>query len=637
MPDDHATNLADRTRSALTRRGGVVGAGLVLVAMTLLAYLPATTAGYIWDDDYYVYDNPTLKDAGGLGRIWLEPGATPQYYPLVHSTYWIEYRMWGAKPGGYHVVNILLHGLGAVLLWRLLSRLAVPGAWVAAAVFAVHPINVESVAWITERKNTLSGVFYLASALAFLGWRLPRGPETRGSPWRYLAALVFFLCALLSKTVTASLPAALMLVLWWKSGRITMRDVRALAPLVVLGIAFGAMTVWMERQTVGAVGAAWDHTLLERCLIAGRALWFYAGKLVFPSPLVFVYPRWHIDAGQWWQYLFPAAAVAVVVALWLARRRIGRGPLAAVLFFAGTLVPALGFFNVYPMRFSYVFDHFQYLAGIGIVTLIVGAGFAAATRLGAQGRAAAAGGSALILVVLGMLTWRQSFIYADEETIWRDTLARNPEAWIAHTNLGFIRMNQGRLAEAIDHSRASLRIYPDGADANANLGIALHLTGDHAEALEHLRAALRGKPTNIQAHYFAALALVWLGRPDEAIEHLREAIRINRRWPAPLMAAAWILATHADEAIRQPDEAVRLALAAAALRENEDSRTLDTLAAAYAAAGQFDRAAEAATRALGIARAAGDVQHADEIRARLALYERGQPYRMPAANPFMDP
>ncbi len=251
--------------------------------------------GFIWDDDDYVQDNPTLRSLAGLGQIWFQPGATRQYYPLVHTTYWLEYRLWGLDPTGYHVVNVILHALSAVVVWRILSRLQVPGAWAAAALFALHPVHVESVAWITERKNALSGAFYLSAAWAYLRYEAARRPR-----W-YGAALVLFAAALLSKTVTCTLPAALLLVLWWKGQTPMRRPAVALGPFFVLAVAMSAVTVWMERHSVGAWGPEWDLSLVERGLIAGRALWFYAAKLLVPLDLAFIYLRWAIDATAIWQ------------------------------------------------------------------------------------------------------------------------------------------------------------------------------------------------------------------------------------------------------------------------------------------------------------------------------------------------
>jgi hypothetical protein len=386
---------------------------ILLPALTLLAYLPVWHAGYIWDDDFYVRNNWTLHDLNGLKHIWFDTEATPQYYPLVHTTFWLEYHAWKLDPAGYHIVNVVLHALGAILFWRVLKLLALPGAWLAAALFALHPVNVESVAWITERKNVLSLVFFCAAAWAYLRFTAESQSQNRRRAW-WCAALLLFVCALLNKTVACSLPPVLLLERWWKKNRLETGDVLPLVPFFIIGLGMGLHTAWLEKHHVGASGAEWSFSLAERCLIAGRALWFYAGKLVWPAPLTFIYPRWQLDAGVWWQWLFPAAALAVVTALWLARKRIGRGPLAAFLFFAITLFPALGFVDVYPFRYSFVADHFQYLACLGPLALAAAGielGLARMTKQTAVPRTIII---VALLASLGTLTWHQCGMYADE-------------------------------------------------------------------------------------------------------------------------------------------------------------------------------------------------------------------------------
>lgn len=514
--------------------------GVLIVLLTLLVYVPAITGGFIWDDDFYVTGNETLRSAGGLLRIWAEPGAVPQYYPMVHTTYWLEYRLWGLDPYGYHLVNVLLHAAAAVLLWILLRRLSVPGAWFAAMVFALHPINVESAAWITERKNVLSAVFYLASLLAWCRWagltdparpkrRTPglsaRPPMPHGP--LYAAALALFLCALLSKTVTFSLPAAALLLAWWRRGRIAKGDVLPLVPFFAAGIAAGALTLWMEVEHVGASGAEWSLTLLQRLLLAGRVLWFYAGKIFWPLEHCFVYPRWEIDTGAWWWYLFPLGALAAIAACWLLRRRLGRGPLAALLYYAGTLFPALGFLNVYPMRYSWVADHFQYLAGIGLIVLACGwaAARLAEARPGVRRAGVVAG--MLVIALLGTLSWRQGHAYADRETLWRDTLAKNPGAWIAHNNLAGLLTESGRFGEAIEHYREALRLRPGDADVHANLGLALAGAGDLDEAAAEYRLALAADAENAGLHARLAELEEERGELEQAAAHYREALRLE--------------------------------------------------------------------------------------------------------------
>ncbi|HUN82375.1 MAG TPA: O-GlcNAc transferase, partial [Phycisphaerae bacterium] len=323
--------------------------GLVIAISTFAAYGPALFGDFIWDDDSYVSENKAVTSPGfsGLTSIWTDYTATPQYYPLVFTSYWIEYRLWGLHTPGYHITNIALHVFSAILLGRLLTRLRVPGAWLAAAVFALHPVNVESVAWITERKNALCGLFYILSLSAYVRFAALDTGEFPPNPrvGTYLLCMLCFIGALLSKTVTASLPAVILLLIWWRRGRVSRMEAATLVPMFVVGAALGLFTAWLEKHHVGAVGHEWKLTLLDRFLIATRAPWFYASKIVWPWSLAFIYDRWQIDSRQAWQYLFPIATILTLGVLWLARRRIGRGPLLIALCLIGTLFPALGFFN----------------------------------------------------------------------------------------------------------------------------------------------------------------------------------------------------------------------------------------------------------------------------------------------------
>ena len=501
----------------------------LLLLLTAAAYWPALRCGFVWDDNTYVTDNLTLRSLHGLRRIWFEPGATLQYYPMVFTSFWIEYHLWKLQPFGYHLVNILLHALNAVLLWRVLRRLNIPGAWWAAAIFAVDPVTVESVAWITERKNVLSCLFYLLAVSAFFRFRpLTDGATARPWDWRfYPLVLGLFLCALFSKTVTCSLPAALLLVVWWKTGRVQKRDAAAMAPLFVFGAGLGFVTAWLEKNLAGADGAEWTLSLQQRCLLAGRVLWFYAGKLFWPHPLIFIYPHWEIDARAAWSYLFPLAALGVVAALWLLRKRLGTGPLVAVLFFAGTLVPALGFVDVYPFRFSFVADHFQYLASMGLFALVVGACATISRQAGQAGRNLAVATGAATLLGYGLLTWNQTHVYRNVETLWRDTLAKNLSAWIAQNNLGVALQDRGKEAEAQVHYEEALRLKPDYIEAHNNLGNVLVDFNRVPEAIGLYREAIRLEPNYADTHYYLGNALASQGKFDEAIAEYEQALRLR--------------------------------------------------------------------------------------------------------------
>ena len=502
---------------------------LVLGVITFIAYESVLRDGFIWDDNSYVTQNHALRSLDGLRRIWSEPRSSPQYYPLVFSSFWVEYHLWGGQPLGYHVVNILLHSLNAFLLWRVLLRLNVPGAVLAALIFALHPVQVESVAWITERKNLLSTAFYLLAMLAYFRFRPLTEDAAIGSrDWRfYLLAIALFLGALLSKTVACSLPAVILLLTWWKKGRIEKPDVVALSPMFAIGAVLGMVTVWLETKHVGASGAEWSLSFVQRCLLSGRALWFYAGKLFWPHEFTFIYARWEIDPRSWWQYLYPLAALAVLTSLWVFRRRIGRGPLVAACAFAITLFPALGFFDIYPFRYSFVADHFQYLASAGLIALVVSGVTTNYERIEQPSRQVGAVVIAVALVILGTTTWRQGRIYLGVETLWRDTLAKNPDCWMAWNNLGSVLFGEGKSGEAIAHYEQALRVNPNVAEAHYNLGTALFQMGRVKDAIGHYEQAIRLKANFAEAHSSLGIALVSQGKSGQAITHYEQALTIN--------------------------------------------------------------------------------------------------------------
>lgn len=589
------------TSSETARPYGVAIASLLLALATWIAYLPATRAGFIWDDDDYVVENQTLRDGSGLRRIWLDPSATPQYYPLVHTSFWLEYQLWGLEPSGYHMTNIFIHMLNAMLLWRLLLRLSIPGAWLAAVIFAVHPVHVESVAWITERKNVLSGCFYLLSLHAFVrhwdftqptGDAAAREKASRRQRWLwYLAANVCFVAALLSKTVTATLPAVILVMIWWKQGHIPLRKSIGLLPMFLVGIGFGLVTVWLEKFQVGASGIDWELSLVERCLIAGRAVWFYAGKLVWPAPLIFTYPRWEIDASQLGQYAYPLLAIVVIAGLWWKRSQIGRGPLAAVLLFVGTLFPALGFLDVYPMRFSYVADHFQYLASIAVIALIVSSITLWGTRRFEDRLMPLKAIGLCVVLMLMALTWRQTLIYEGLETLWRDTLDKNPSSFLAHNNLGALLNRRGDYEEAESHIREAMRLKPGFVDSIVNMGKAREGQGDIDGAMRYYRQALEVEPDFAPALNGLGAMHGAKGDMQAAESWFRKAVRANPDYAAARINLAMIYSGRNDH------QAAIAELQGVLQTDPENALAREQLINAYVASGQFDKA-EAMLQAL---------------------------------------
>jgi tetratricopeptide (TPR) repeat protein len=530
-------------RSARTRPSTLEP--IALLFATLLAYYPAWHGGVLWDDNAHL-TRPELQSTVGLWRIWFDIGATQQYYPVTHSAFWFMHRLWGDATIGYHLVNIVLHVSSAWLVAVILRRLDVPGAVLAAVLFALHPIQVESVAWMTELKNTLSGLYYLGAGLFYLRF------DERRRTTDYVAALLLFVVALLTKTVAAMLTPALLVVFWWKRGRIDLRrDVRPLVPFFVLGMSAGLVTAWFERSLNGARGIEFQLGPLDRLLIAGRAIWFYALKLLWPARLSFIYARWEIDRTAWQQYLYPTAVAGVLTIGWLVRNK-SRAPLAAALIFCGTLMPALGFFDVYPFRYAFVADHFQYLASIALFAAFSAAVITALERGAIGGRRVELACCLVLGIPLSTLTWNQSRQYTDENTLYRATLERNPACWLCHNNLATPLLHGSRtdLDAAIDHLRESLRINPLDAEAHNNMGGAYQRLGRYEDALKEHQAALRLNPQLVEARYNMGLCAQALNRLDEARVQYVEAIRAQ-----PDYALAHYNLGTTLTAMARPDEA----------------------------------------------------------------------------------
>jgi tetratricopeptide (TPR) repeat protein len=577
-------------------RRALVLIGLFLI--TAAAYSPAWHGGVLWDDEAHLTAR-ALQNVDGLGRIWFDVGATQQYYPVVHSAFWIMNALWGSSMLGYHLVTIGLHALAAWLVGLVLQRLRIPGAWLTAVIFALHPVHVESVAWITELKNTLSAVWYLLAALAYL-----RFDVNRQARW-YAIAIGLFALALLGKSVTATLPVALLIVFWWQRGRIDWRrDVRPLVPFVLLGLAAGLMTAWVERTFIGATGSDFQLSLVERCLLAGRAILFYLSKLVWPVNLIFIYPRWTISQAALGQYLFPVAVLAMTVLLWRYRTR-SRAPLAAWLFFIATLGPALGFVNVYPFRYSYVADHFQYLASLGIITLAAAAIANALERRRTWTPRRALAIAAIVAVPLAVLTWRQSRQYVNAAALYQTTLARNPQCWMAHNNLAALALAESppALDVALTHVRASLQLNPRNDVAHNNLGLVHQKQGEFAQAIRAHEEAIRLNPRYADAYINLGVDLAAEGRTDDAIARYREAVRL-----APYSAGARYnlgrllsAAGRGEEGLAEIREAIRL--------DPEFADAHDALGSALQRVGRVDDAIAAYREAARLAPTSGAVQN----------------------------
>ena len=576
-----------------------------LCLLVVVSYLPALSAGFLWDD-VVLTESTSLHTWSGLAQIWFAPRGLNQYeihyWPLLYTLFWLEHKLWGLAPLGYHLVNLLLHTGVVLLLWRLLRRLEVPGAWFAAAVFAVHPLHVESVAWVIGRKDILATVCYLASVLAYIRFtEMPRGGRRGG---HYLLAMMLFVLGLLSKSIAVTLPMALLLWHWWRHGRVTLADGSRLLPFFLVGLGIGLADY---VYSAGIEPISFAYSPLERGLIAARALAFYVGKLLWPAGLIGVYPRWEPGIGDALAWGGAVGFAAVVAVLWHWRRQLGRGPLAGVLFFAVALSPVLGLVDFGYMQFSFVADRYQYLAGIGLIAVVAGAAGRACQRgLGAlpahrtrPAQLAIGVAGAAILAVAGLLTWNQAGLYRDSGTFFTHVITHNPQARGAHHNLGNYLETEGRYAEAHAAYQTAHALRPDNPAPLISLGALLEKQGRREEAIARFREVLQFNPQHqmamrniaavlmkqgryaaglasaqqviahypddAQAHQLIGAMLSQQGRHEEAIARFREVLRLNPQHPTAMRDIAGMLMnqrryaeglTSAQQAIaRYPDDA----------------------------------------------------------------------------------
>ena len=667
---------------------------LVLLLLVFLAYARVGDAGFIWDDEQHLTQNPVIIGPLGLTDIWTSASAV--YYPLVLTTFWILHHFVGLTPLPYHVLNVAFHAASALLLWRVLVQLRVRGAWLGAALWALHPVLVQSVAWITEMKNTQSALFYLLAISCFLQSR-----ERKRNGVFYGLTIFFFVAAITSKPSTVMLPVVLALCLWWREGGFKQRDLRSFLPLILISLAASAWTIWEQKFHSLATGAEWVQTPLQRILISADAIWFYLLKLLWPHPLIFIYPRWIIDPSRWFAWIPLVALFVVATVLFLKRNTALRPVSFAFAYFVITLFPVLDFFDVYFFRYSFVSDHFQYLASMGPLAL-AGAGVVMAVEKIRIHRLAIQTASTLaILLILGTLTFHQSANYHDLITLYQVTLAQNPKCWMAEYNLGLALKNQGQLDEAIAHYRRAVNIWPDYVEAHYNLGgayiekgnidealaeyrraieirpddadshnnygsalrrlnqfdqaeneyrraLSLHpqyldarlnlgslllQRGRTAEAITNLETARRLQPNDAVTHVTLGLALMKNGQPGEAAAELNRALQLAPDEVSALNSLAWLLATAGVDSVRDGKRAVQLAERANALTGNNNPAILHTLAAAYAEAGRFDEAMQTARRAMKLASRADNNAVYNAIRDELPLYELGLPYHQTAKAP----
>lgn len=605
------------------RRSAIAGGGL-LILIVFAVYWPILHGGFVFDDVVLICNSTMIHARDGLYRIWFTSEA-PDYWPVTYTAWWFQWRVFGSNAAGYHVVNVAMHAVDAVLVWIVLRRLNIPGAWPAALLFGIHPVNVTTVAWISEQKNTLSMLFYAVSVLFYLKF------DEQGRRKCYILSLFAFLLALLSKTSVVTGPVVLLGCVWWKRGRIDRRDVLRSLPFFALSLAAACVTIAQQRPGLMQTGEPDPGNLPVQIATACRALWFYLDKTLLPLNLMLIYPNWTIEATQWTSYVPVVATAGCFGLLWWNRQRWGRPLLFSLGYFVVTLFPILGFFHQ-AYRFSHVADQWLYGAMIGVLALVSAAAVKVWRRLNVRWRRIEMVAAIAAFVALSLATWHRNPVFASQESLWRDTVARNPDAWMAYNNLGVAYGEKGKLDEAIQQYRRALELKPDFVDVYNNLGNVLAAQGKYDEAIENYERALRIQPLSADAHEHLAEIYWHKGKVPEAIMHWNRALKLEPDSADVLNNLAWALATTDPGQGGDPGRAVILARHACDLTDNRDPTYPDTLSVAEAAAGQFTDAVATAQKALDMADAAGQTQLAERIESRLRLFRAGEAFH-PSTRP----
>jgi tetratricopeptide (TPR) repeat protein len=537
-------------------------AGAAILALAVfIAYFPSLNGGFIWDDEILLTQNRLINAPGGMHRIWCTTDPI-DYWPLTNTTFWIEWRLWEMHSTGCHVTNLVLHIAASLLIWTILRKLSIPGAFLAALIFALHPVNVESVAWIAQRKNTLSMLFFLLSILWYLKAEMYSSSgqyqscHTGAKRWYWLS-FAAFVWAMLSKGSAAVLPALLLGIIWWRR-RLTKRDFLRTAPFFAIAVALTLVNIWFQRSDVG--DNIRDADFLERLLGAGTVVWFYLYKALLPLNLIFIYPQWNIQTNHlvWWMPLL--AAVVVTAVLWLYRNTWTRPLLFAWGFFCVSLLPVMGFTDVYFMKYSLVADHYQYAAIIGVIALLAAGWNTWQKQAKRLTRWTANCIPVIVTFALVSLTWQQSTLYSDAMTLYQTTLEKNPKCWMAHNNLGLLLEQKGNLQEAMDHYNQSILFNPKNAEAYNNMGYALDSAGRLPEAIAQYEQALRYKQNFAEAHNNLGVTLIKMDRTQDAIEHFKQALRLKPTYAEAHnnLGEALALSDQSQEAIKSYEQALAL-------------------------------------------------------------------------------
>ena len=528
-----------------------IQAGIILL-LGFWVFSPAIQGEWLFDDIPGVLYNSTLHTSRGLWAIWFAPRGA-DFFPLKDTVQWLQWHLWGKSVPGYHLTNVALHLASALLVWRLLGRLGVRLAWLGGLLFAIHPVAVESVAWMSELKNTLSLPFLLMAMLAYLHY------DTHGDRISYLRSVAAFLAALLSKTSVVMFPVVILLHAWWRHGRIRRVDVKGSAVFFGLSLVLGSVTMLFQHNLPPGSDPIEVPDPISRLLCAGLMTVFYLSKFFWPAHLTVVYFRWDIPAATPWE-IFSWALLLLSLG-WLGTRRQpwSRHALFGFLFFLINLVPVLGFTGTIWMRYAWVADHFLYLPMIGLVGLVAaGAGNLYDRYVPARRYLAVA--AAVIVAALAVQSHAHAQLFGKSLLLWRQNLRENPASWLGYNNLAVALAADGEPVEAIRQLQRGLWVRPAEGLSYFNWGNALLQMGHVPDALKAYRMALALRPDNALFHNQMGNVLVQAGQWDQGMEQYRLALQVNADdvQAHSNLADVFIQTGRMTEAIEQARQAIHL-------------------------------------------------------------------------------
>lgn len=592
---------------------------LGLAAITFAVFGQTASFSFInFDDNVYVYENPHVT-AGlteqSIRWVFSHPDCS-FYHPLTMLSLMVDYQLYGLRAGGYHLTNVFLHAASAIILFLVLREMTGSfwrGAFVA-AVFAVHPLRAEAVAWVAQRKEVLAGFFFMVTLAAY-AW-FARKPN---SPFRYLTVIAAFILALLSKPTVVTLPFVLLLLDYWPLGRskhpgIVPRLIWEKVPLLALALGASVMTVATEGKWI----AANAHVPLgARLANSGVSYVEYLRQMFWPTGLAVPYP--FVPGGTpGWQILVSAALLIAVTLFVLTKSRSQPWLLVGWLWFLGMFVPMIGLLQV--GAFSRA-DRYTYLPQIGLYLAISWT----LAELHLKRRTAAVLMSAVVVALMAS-AWSQTSCWATDESLWSHSVAFTKNNTVAMSNLGADYLRNGKIDQAVALYNHALRTDPDNAESHNNYGLALLQEGKLDDAISHFQRSLELNPGNASAHLNLGSALRRQGKIRDAISQLQAALQIDPDDVEALNNLAWLLATGPQATLRNGEKATELAIRASQLTRGQNPVVLRTLAAALAEASHFQDAAETARHAIDMANTQGNTRLSGELQSDLEFYERGQSY-----------